>query len=84
MLFCVGIHTVEPGHTGFCGSCCFSNTQLITLCLPEALSSAYLRLLHFQHSSTVQSIRDLDDPKQGFIRPDYTNLQDLQRLIAEE
>ena len=33
---------------------------------------------------TVQSIRDLDDPEQGFIRPNYANLLDLQRVIAEE
>jgi hypothetical protein len=33
---------------------------------------------------TVQSIRDLDDPEQGFIRPNYANLQDLQRSILTE
>jgi hypothetical protein len=33
---------------------------------------------------TIQSIRDLDDPEQGFIRPNYSNLLDLQRIITEE
>ncbi|WBO85335.1 bestrophin-like domain [Hymenobacter yonginensis] len=31
---------------------------------------------------TIQSIRDLDNPELGFIRPDYGNLQDLQRIIS--
>ncbi|GAA3932659.1 hypothetical protein [Hymenobacter algoricola] len=33
---------------------------------------------------TVQAIRDLDNPELGFIRPNYSNLQDLQRLIAQD
>ena len=33
---------------------------------------------------TVQAIRDLDNPELGFIRPNYGNLQDLQRLIAQD
>jgi len=33
---------------------------------------------------TVQTIRDLDNPELGFIRPNYSNLQDLQRLIAQD
>ena len=33
---------------------------------------------------TVQAIRDLDNPGLGFIRPNYGNLQDLQRLIAQD
>lgn len=33
---------------------------------------------------TVQAIRDLDNPDLGFIRPTYPNLQDLQRLIAQD
>ena len=32
---------------------------------------------------TVQAIRDLDNPALGFIRPNYGNLQDLQRLMAQ-
>ena len=33
---------------------------------------------------TVQAIRDLDNPELGFIRPNYGNLQDLQRLIVQD
>ena len=33
---------------------------------------------------TVQAIRDLDNPELGFIRPNYNNLQDLQRLITQD
>ena len=33
---------------------------------------------------TVQAIRDLDNPELGFIRPNYGNLQDLQRLITQD
>ncbi|MFC6225307.1 hypothetical protein ACFP2F_18815 [Hymenobacter artigasi] len=33
---------------------------------------------------TVQAIRDLDNPGLGFIRPNYGNLQNLQRLIAQD
>ena len=33
---------------------------------------------------TVQTIRDLDSPELGFIRPDYGNLQDLQRTITQD
>ena len=33
---------------------------------------------------TVQTIRDLDNPALGFIRPNYGNLQDLQRLITQD
>ena len=33
---------------------------------------------------TVQTIRDLDNPELGFIRPNYGNLQDLQRLIVQD
>ena len=32
---------------------------------------------------TVQAIRDLDNPALGFIRPNYGNLHDLQRLMAQ-
>lgn len=31
---------------------------------------------------TVQAIRDLDNPELGFIRPNYANLADLQRMIT--
>lgn len=31
---------------------------------------------------TIQAIRDLDNPELGFIRPNYGNLQDLQRIIS--
>lgn len=30
---------------------------------------------------TIQAISDLDNPKLGFIRPNYDNLLDLQRLL---
>ena len=33
---------------------------------------------------TIQTIRDLDNPALGFIRPSYGNLQDLQRLIEQD
>lgn len=33
---------------------------------------------------TVQAIRDLDNPELSFIRPNYDNLQDLQRLITQD
>lgn len=33
---------------------------------------------------TVQSIRDLDNPELGFIRPNYGNLEDLQRMLKQE
>jgi hypothetical protein len=33
---------------------------------------------------TVQAIRDLDHPELGYIRPNYGNLKDLQRLILQE
>ncbi|WP_166647928.1 hypothetical protein [Hymenobacter sp. UV11] len=33
---------------------------------------------------TVQAIRDLDNPKLGFIRPNYQNLEDLRRLIEHD
>lgn len=33
---------------------------------------------------TVQAIRDLDHPELGYIRPNYGNLEDLQRLITRE
>lgn len=33
---------------------------------------------------TVQAIRDLDNPELGFIRPNYANLADLQRMITKE
>ncbi|SDY58379.1 bestrophin-like domain [Hymenobacter psychrophilus] len=33
---------------------------------------------------TIQTIRDLDNPTLGFIRPSYGNLQDLQRFIGPD
>lgn len=33
---------------------------------------------------TVQAIRDLDNPEMGLIRPNYSNLEDLQRFIARD
>ncbi|OUJ74255.1 hypothetical protein [Hymenobacter crusticola] len=31
---------------------------------------------------TVQAIRDLDNPELGFIRPNYSNLRDLERALS--